>query len=124
MENPYAAPVSDIGSAADFSGVSEAADSEGKKFGVRAAAYVVDIIAFYAINFVVALVVGFVFGVILALQGRLFDQQSVREPGLLSGIVLGVLYFVVFEGLHGATPAKLMMGMRVVWLLSSGIRGG
>jgi len=89
---------------------------EGKKFGVRAGAYIIDVVALYVSNLATGLVVGTILGIVLVLTGRRFylDNQVLQGWNLLRGLVLSTLYFVVFEWLYGATLGKLILGMRVV----------
>jgi uncharacterized RDD family membrane protein YckC/RNA polymerase subunit RPABC4/transcription elongation factor Spt4 len=91
---------------------------EGKKFGVRAGAYVIDTII---INLVA--LAGGVAGVVLlsilfAIAGRPLipaaTQRSFTLQGSLISLALSILYFAVFEWLYGASPGKLILRLRVV----------
>ena len=91
-------------------------NTEGRRFAIRAAAYVIDVALNIAINLVVLVAVGFALGVALAISPRelRFDEQRVQNVGFVVQAVASVLYFAVFEWLYGATPGKLLLGMRVV----------
>ncbi|HEU0291683.1 MAG TPA: RDD family protein [Anaerolineales bacterium] len=88
----------------------------GKGFAVRAGAYILDVVFTWIITLVLSLVVGFLLGIILALAGREinFAQEQFRVLDLLIGLVTFTLYFMIFEWLYGATPGKVILGMRVV----------
>ena len=63
-----------------------------------------------------SMVVGFVIGVLQAFGVGSFLRDAVRG-GMgerLFGWGLGLAYYLVFEGLWGRTPAKMLLGMRVV----------
>jgi len=55
-------------------------------------------------------------GLILYLSGQTYpiDAQSNLCLNSAIGFVLSVLYFAIFEWLYGATPGKLILGMRVI----------
>ena len=95
---------------------------EGKKFSVRAVAYVIDVIALNVLNYVAALTAGFILGIVLEIiamiNGRRFvlNQQVLRGLDCVQGIIASIAYFSVFEWLFSATPGKLIFGMRVVML--------
>lgn len=91
----------------------------GKSFGIRAASYLVDIaiqtLVGFAVGFLVSFAIAFVYYVRHPSATAVFAEEY--QPGWLLtvvGIVLLVLYFTLFEWLFGATPGKLMLGMRVV----------
>ncbi len=88
----------------------------GKRFSVRAVAYIIDVVALYGSNYVAGSIGGVALGIMLAFSGREFsvDEQSLQCLDILSGLFLSVLYFTVFEWLYGAIPGKLILGMRVV----------
>lgn len=89
---------------------------EGKKFGVRTAAYGIDAVAYYVLDIAAGFVGGLVLSIVLVLSRRIsyLDQQALQVPNCLSALVLFVLYFAVFEWLYGATLGKLALGMRVI----------
>lgn len=90
--------------------------AKGKRFGIRAVAYIIDSVIYLAVNYAVLFVVGLMIGIALALSGRQFtvDEQSTKWLNYAVSFVLAMLYFAVFEWLYGATPGKLILGMRVV----------
>jgi uncharacterized RDD family membrane protein YckC len=90
--------------------------AKGKRFGIRAVAYIIDSVIYLAVNYGVLFVVGLVIGMALALSGRQFtvDEQSTKWLNYAVSFVLAMLYFAIFEWLYGATPGKLILGMRVV----------
>ena len=89
----------------------------GKTFGKRAAAYIIDTFAVYAVNLVAGFGVGILLGIAALLNGTEFhinDQSSLQGLNILADVILYILYYTVFEGLYGATAGKLILGMRVV----------
>lgn len=91
-------------------------DVEGKGFATRVAAYVVDTIVLFGANQVAGFAGGLFLGIILLFSGRQFliDEGENTIVFCLSGIVLSILYFTIFEGLYGASLGKILFGMRVV----------
>lgn len=89
---------------------------EGKGFGIRAGACVIDFIVQYASNLVAGSISGTFLGVLLAVSGRQFrlDEQALQGVNFIGGLVLSTLYFTLFEWLFGASFGKLILGMRVV----------
>jgi uncharacterized RDD family membrane protein YckC/RNA polymerase subunit RPABC4/transcription elongation factor Spt4 len=93
---------------------------EGKKFGIRAGAYVIDSIVIFILGTAVSSIVGLLIGVILliavAMTGKefTFDDQANQWLNIIVSIVLFTIYFTTFEWLYGATPGKLILRMRVV----------
>jgi len=88
---------------------------EGKTFGIRAGAQIIDSIVLFACMYAINLC----FGALLATSGRqilLNAQRFVPQLCFLSigSIAVNVLYFVLFEWLFGASPGKLFLRMRVV----------
>ena len=96
----------------------ESTDSktEVKRFGIRALAYIIDLVVIYGLNFVSALGLGIVLGIMMVLIGREFSFSEPQTQGVdyILSLILSVLYFVVFEWLFGATFGKLVLGMRVI----------
>ncbi len=88
----------------------------GKGFGVRAGAYVIDVIALWIITIMASFTIGITLGIVFMVIGRelAFAEQQWRGLDLLIGLVMSTLYFIVFEWLYGATPGKLILGMRVI----------
>jgi len=88
----------------------------GKGFAVRAGAYVMDVVILWLTTLAISLVVGIVLGIILLVMGRdaSFVEQQGRGLDLLIGFITSTIYFILFEWLYGATPGKLILGMRVI----------
>jgi uncharacterized RDD family membrane protein YckC len=90
-------------------------ETQGKRFGIRAGAYVIDAIAFFVLTGIATFAVALSVTVVLSLAGREFYfEESSRCLDLLAGLVLSALYFASFEWLYGASLGKLLLGMRVV----------
>lgn len=89
---------------------------EGKGFGVRAIAYIIDSVVFIVVSYSTQIFIGIVLSIALALSGRRFyvDEQSNPFLNLFVNLVLSTLYFTIFERLYGATFGKLFLGMRVI----------
>jgi uncharacterized RDD family membrane protein YckC len=89
---------------------------EGKGFGIRAAAYLVDVSAIFTLNLIMSYVMSFVIGMVLFLLGILvaFDARMNLWLSLAIGVVNTLVYFGVFETLYGASPGKAVLRMRVV----------
>lgn len=89
---------------------------EVKGFGIRALAYIIDLVVIYGLNFVSALGLGVVLAIMMVLIGREFSFSEPQTQGVdyIVSLILSVLYFVVFEWLFGATFGKLVLGMRVI----------
>jgi len=87
----------------------------GKGFGVRAGAYILDVIVIWVVGISISLIAGFLIGFVYALAGQeiIFDQAT-RILDLVLGVIAQTLYFTIFEWLYGATLGKLILGMRVV----------
>ncbi len=90
--------------------------AEGKKFGVRAGAYIIDTLIFGVATYAISFLVGIIFGLLLAILG-------VNFPTLPSGttfaeyaisFVATTFYFIFFEWIYGATPGKIILSMRVI----------
>jgi uncharacterized RDD family membrane protein YckC len=91
--------------------------SEGKDFGRRALSYVIDLVIIQASFTVANVLVWMAFGLGYWLmkghtptfsEGRIFKSSFALWFGLTG------TYFALFEWLFGATPGKLLLGMRVV----------
>jgi uncharacterized RDD family membrane protein YckC len=94
---------------------SEAPPVEGKKFAIRAAAYIIDTIVAFVANWLVALITGAFFGLFLVLvRAAPFPEAVPFGLSLLFGLIQWLIYFVLFEWLFGASPGKAILGMRVV----------
>ncbi|HET9913198.1 MAG TPA: RDD family protein [Anaerolineales bacterium] len=88
----------------------------GKGFGVRAAAYVIDVIVIWVVTIVISLFIGIIIGIVFSILGQelVFAEQGTRGIDFLIGFVTSTLYFIIFEWLYGATPGKLILSMRVL----------
>jgi uncharacterized RDD family membrane protein YckC len=92
--------------------------TEGKGFGIRALAYVIDNLVLIGAGQVIGVVVGTILGTLLIIFTG--DVPSVANESTISVLdfVLGffnfALYFTLFEWLFGASLGKLIMGLRVV----------
>jgi uncharacterized RDD family membrane protein YckC len=90
--------------------------TEGKKFWVRAGAYLIDFAVQSVTSASIGLIVGIIVGIALAVAGR--DLASHEQPSRgwswMLGLVISTAYFTLFEGLYGASVGKLILGMRVI----------
>lgn len=92
----------------------------GKGFWIRAPAYIIDVLFAGGLNYAAGTLGGLALSTVLRIvfmsTGRkfYFDGESVLCLSLIDGLVLGVLYFVIFERLYGATLGKLVLGLRVI----------
>lgn len=88
----------------------------GTGFGVRAGAYVIDVVVLWITTIVISFVMGIILGIVFLAMGRelIFAEQQVRAFDFLIGFITSTLYFIIFEWLCGATPGKLLLGMRVI----------
>jgi uncharacterized RDD family membrane protein YckC len=93
-----------------------AAPTAGKGFGIRAAAYLLDVVVIFALHLVMSYVTSFVISMVVFLLG-LNVVLDVRTPVWLSlaiGVINTLVYFGVFETLYGASPGKALLRLRVV----------
>ncbi|HUE97947.1 MAG TPA: hypothetical protein VMN99_01765, partial [Anaerolineales bacterium] len=76
----------------------------GKGFGIRAGAYVIDVV----VNLIVALVVGFTVGFFIGIISSFFNTginfagEAPTALNLLLGIFSSTFYFAIFEWLYGS----------------------
>jgi uncharacterized RDD family membrane protein YckC len=91
---------------------------QGKTFGSRAGAYIIDSLIYSAMVLGGSFVLGFLVSLAFTLAGRPLLPASTSQGfslGMLAlSLALGVLYFAVYEWLYGASPGKLILKMRVV----------
>ena len=99
--NPYQAPTANL-DAADRPLKIEPVGN-WKRFGT----YLIDQLGIYAMMFIVAFLIGYFFG-----QAGIQALLGVNQ--LLLGAMFFLSYYLVFEGLWARTPAKLILGTRVV----------
>lgn len=89
----------------------------GKSFGIRAGAYIIDTIVIYVVDLAMGLLAGILIGIIYAVitgQVPVFSEQGNQFLNVFVSFVLTTIYFTLFEWLYGATPGKLILGMRVI----------
>lgn len=87
----------------------------GKKFGIRAGAYLIDVLVTSINDFLVSFAVGLLAALIFEISA--IDYSIVESPSWFSFVILillDVAYFSVFEWLYGATPGKTILQMRVI----------
>lgn len=100
--------------------VFSAAPAAGKGFGIRAAAYVLDTLVSSIVTLLVFVVAAFVVGILLGIFNRPGALDYLERglvptwPFVVAGCITSLLYWALFEWLYGATPGKLILGMRVV----------
>jgi len=91
---------------------------EGKKFGIRAAAYIIDNIIINVVAFAGGTAGVLLLAIPFAIAGRPLipaaTQRNFTLQGYLISLALSILYFAVFEWLYGASPGKLILRLRVV----------
>lgn len=77
---------------------------KGAGIGIRFVALFIDGLVFLPISYIIA-----------AFSGSASHHGFVLEgPGFLLSTLLGFAYYVFFEAKMGATPGKMVMGLRVV----------
>jgi len=90
----------------------------GQSFGRRAVAYVLDNLVFLSLFFVVVafVVLGSTFVLSIAYPAWTPVPQSNLADRYIEmwSVLLFMIYFILFEWLFGATPGKVLMGIRVV----------
>lgn len=92
---------------------------EGKGFGLRAIAFVLDTIALIIAGVAAVYVSLLILGKPLLLgpsfyAARLRQDAFAQPLNFLLSVILAVLYFVLCEWLYGATPGKFLLRLRVV----------
>ncbi len=90
----------------------------GKRFRIRAAAYIIDSVAYFvgvlAINFAVGVVLIVALTLSRGRQVVVVPQSSTQYLGLVVGVLQFAFYFFLFDWLYGATIGKLILRMRVI----------
>lgn len=90
---------------------------EGKRFAPRALAFLIDVAVLYGLTIgsylALPLLLGQSFAVRTAMHAVDLRENPLPWPELLLGFVTSTLYFSLFEWLHGATPGKMLLRMRV-----------
>lgn len=94
----------------------QASSVEGKSFGIRAGAYVIDNIILLVIGLAIELGIGVLLQIVRMVSGSAIqlDDQTWEGGVLVANVALFFLYFVLFEWLFGASPGKTILRMRVV----------
>jgi uncharacterized RDD family membrane protein YckC len=90
--------------------------AEGKRFWIRAGAFVIDAVAFYVLHTLTTFVTVTVLLVLLELAGqelRLYRGSACCIDYLVPGALFAI-YFAVFEWLYGASLGKILLRMRVI----------
>ncbi len=90
----------------------------GAGFGIRLAARVIDLGCVFVITFIGGIICGIVFAVLQA-TGKIGADwlekiQTDSAASYFVGMLCAFLYHVCCEGIGGATPGKLILGLRVV----------
>lgn len=84
-------------------------------FGVRAAAFGIDVMWILLLSMLIGALAGVWVGVVGLFAGRPFRFEEPAEGFfLVNGTLVVVLYFVLFEWLYGATPGKRRLHICVV----------
>ena len=109
-ENPYAPPQASL-----ISGEETISEYEPASQGKRFANYLIDQVATIGLIFLLAFVIGALDAMEITggLADRLFGERS-GLVGNLIGILVGMIYYLVFEGLWGRTLGKLITGTAAV----------
>jgi uncharacterized RDD family membrane protein YckC len=99
--NVYAAPESNLD--ADEAGANNMElAGKGRRFGTL----IVDYNGFFIFSIVLGAIIGFVF--------RGTGASFMKQNSLLSGCLIIIAYYVIFEGLWSRTPGKLVFGTMVI----------
>lgn len=88
-----------------------------KSFGIRAGAFIIDSVVAGVITFIISIILGIAIGLLIASSGQELQRDQFSSSQILEwfvGAIVSLLYFIIFEGLYGATPGKLLLGIRVV----------
>ena len=99
--NPYQPPTAEISLPAPPAEAPLA--SKGRRFGTL----IVDYVGFYLSGALLGILTAVAFG-----EGGLRILQDI--PQLLLGVVIVFAYYMLFEGLWGRTPGKMVFGTAVV----------
>jgi uncharacterized RDD family membrane protein YckC len=89
----------------------------GQTFARRAVAFLLDTLVVYLVGLAAAFPTGFVvLFVFILITGRVpvIDNVRLNTVSFVFGLLLTALYYFMFEVLHGASPGKAVLGMRVV----------
>ncbi len=91
-------------------------EAEGKKFSIRALSYIIDyiitLIVFYAITFIISMIVAVIHIMSTGEAPIVLEQNNLMS--FVWGFLMTLGYYLIFESLYGASPAKLILKMRVV----------
>ncbi len=80
------------------------------KNGKRFLNFLIDLV----VIFIFQMIVGAIFGVLLVVQGREAELETMTLEFTLINVVVWLLYYGLMEGLFGLTIGKLITGTRVV----------
>ena len=91
---------------------------DGKPFGIRAWAYVIDAVVLNVVAFAGGTAGLTAFALLLAAAGRPLApvpaQSDLALIRLIESVIATLFYFALFEWLFGASPGKVILGLRVV----------
>ena len=94
---------------------------EGKGFGPRFFAYLIDTLCIWlislAVGYVFRYIMGFVVNMLVGLLSKSYFYDAQLQLGIvdtLVGVTVSISYFVLFESLYGASPGKVLLAMQVV----------
>ncbi|NOH12902.1 MAG: RDD family protein [Chloroflexi bacterium] len=94
---------------------------EGKNFGPRFFAYLIDGVCLWLVSLAVGYsfryVMGFVVVFLANLLGKSYYYDTQLEMAVwdtLIDVAVAISYFALFESLYGASPGKVLLRMRVV----------
>lgn len=109
-ENPYAPPQASLIETEELN-LDYAPASQGQRF----ANYLIDQVATIGLIFLLAFLIGALdaMGIMEGVADRLFGEDSGLTDNLI-GILVGLTYYMVFEGLWGRTLGKLVTGTAAV----------
>ena len=89
---------------------------KGKRFLIRAFAWIIDLVFMYAANRGIGIILGLILGLtFIALDIEISDVEGALGCiNLLAAAFLSLVYAVSFEALYSATLGKLILGLRVI----------
>ncbi len=89
---------------------------KGKRFLIRAFAWIIDLVFMYAANRGIGIILGLILGLtFIALDIEISDVEGTLGCiNLLAAAFLSLVYAVSFEALYSATLGKLILGLRVI----------
>jgi len=97
----------------------EIPDVEGKRFLIRALAFIIDIMVVNGLTLISGFVGYVIIGIlmifvsyILGIELYFVEEENILQ--LIYSLIISILYFGLFEGVYGATFGKLILRMRVI----------